>query len=103
MEIASRSRGTPRLANNRLRWVRDYAISKANGKITLAVAHDALDMQVRWEAEQKLRLWHAREGLHYFTRAIRFLPNSLGWRWLSCRYQRSKVWPETTSCGTCWS
>lgn len=33
-------------------------------------------------AEQKLRLWHDREGLHYFTRAIRFLPNSLGWRWL---------------------
>jgi phosphatidylinositol alpha-1,6-mannosyltransferase len=33
-------------------------------------------------AEQKLRLWHDKEGLHYFTRAIRFLPNSLGWRWL---------------------
>src|SRR5215218_4702369 len=33
-------------------------------------------------AEQKLRLWHYSEGLHYFTRAIRFLPNSLGWRWL---------------------
>lgn len=44
-EIASRSRGTPRLANNRLRWVRDYAISRANGRITLAVARDALDMQ----------------------------------------------------------
>ena len=28
-EIARRSRGTPRLANNRLRWVRDYATSKA--------------------------------------------------------------------------
>jgi len=44
-EIASRSRGTPRLANNRLRWVRDYAISRADGRITLAVAHDALAMQ----------------------------------------------------------
>ena len=33
-------------------------------------------------AEQKLRLWHHREGLHYFARSIRFLPNSLGWRWL---------------------
>jgi len=33
-------------------------------------------------AEQKLRLWHDREGLHYFTRALRFLPNSLGWCWL---------------------
>jgi holliday junction DNA helicase RuvB len=44
-EIAGRSRGTPRLANNRLRWVRDYAQSKANGKISLVVARDALAMQ----------------------------------------------------------
>jgi Holliday junction DNA helicase RuvB len=44
-EIAGRSRGTPRLANNRLRWVRDYAQSKADGQITLAVARDALEMQ----------------------------------------------------------
>ena len=34
-EIAGRSRGTPRLANNRLRWVRDYAQSKADGQISL--------------------------------------------------------------------
>jgi len=45
IEIASRSRGTPRLANNRLRWVRDYATSKADGTITRDVAHAALDMQ----------------------------------------------------------
>ena len=44
-EIASRSRGTPRLANNRLRWVRDYATAKANGRITLKTARAALDMQ----------------------------------------------------------
>jgi holliday junction DNA helicase RuvB len=44
-EIASRSRGTPRLANNRLRWVRDYAQSKADGRISLAIAQDALEMQ----------------------------------------------------------
>lgn len=44
MEIASRSRSTPRLANNRLRWVRDYALSKADGRITLPVARAALDM-----------------------------------------------------------
>lgn len=42
--IASRSRGTPRLANNRLRWVRDYAISRSNGKVNQSVAIDALDM-----------------------------------------------------------
>ena len=44
-EIAGRSRGTPRLANNRLRWVRDYALSRSDGKITLSVARDALEMQ----------------------------------------------------------
>jgi Holliday junction DNA helicase RuvB len=44
-EIAARSRGTPRLANNRLRWVRDYAMSRADGCITYAVACDALAMQ----------------------------------------------------------
>jgi len=39
-------------------------------------------------AEQKLRLWHDRESLHYFARAIRFLPNSLGWRWL---FRRGRI------------
>ncbi|NLF08590.1 MAG: Holliday junction branch migration DNA helicase RuvB, partial [Pirellulaceae bacterium] len=45
VEIAGRSRGTPRLANNRLRWVRDYALSKADGNISLSVARRALEMQ----------------------------------------------------------
>ena len=44
-EIARRSRGTPRLANNRLRWVRDYSISRADGVITLEIAQAALAMQ----------------------------------------------------------
>jgi holliday junction DNA helicase RuvB len=44
MEIAVRSRGTPRLANNRLRWVRDYSLSRADGRVSVAVARDALDM-----------------------------------------------------------
>jgi holliday junction DNA helicase RuvB len=44
-EIAARSRGRPRVANNRLRWVRDYAQSKADGDITLQVARNALEMQ----------------------------------------------------------
>ncbi len=44
-EIASRSRSTPRLANNRLRWIRDYATSRADGKATLSVVRDALQMQ----------------------------------------------------------
>ena len=40
-----RSRGTPRLANNRLRWVCDYVTSKADGRVTLGLTHAALDMQ----------------------------------------------------------
>lgn len=43
-EIARRSRRTPRLANNRLHWVRDYAQIKAKGNVTLGVARDSLDM-----------------------------------------------------------
>ncbi len=43
-EIASRSRSTPRWANTHLRWVRDYADSKADGRITLEVARAALEM-----------------------------------------------------------
>jgi Holliday junction DNA helicase RuvB len=44
LKIACCSRGTPRVANNRLRWVRDYATSRADGKITLGVAEEALAM-----------------------------------------------------------
>jgi Holliday junction DNA helicase RuvB len=43
-EIARRSRDTPRIANNRLRWVRDYADSRADGAVTLEVAQAALAM-----------------------------------------------------------
>ncbi|MGL4767739.1 MAG: Holliday junction branch migration DNA helicase RuvB [Formosimonas sp.] len=44
LEIARRSRGTPRIANRLLRRVRDYAQVKANGHITQAVADAALKM-----------------------------------------------------------
>ena len=43
-EIASRSRGTPRIANRLLKRVRDYAQVKGDGEITEAVARDALSM-----------------------------------------------------------
>ena len=43
-EIASRSRGTPRIANRFLKRVRDFAQVKHNGKITWKVAADALKM-----------------------------------------------------------
>src|SRR6185503_5999366 len=43
-EIARRSRGTPRIANNLLRRVRDYAQVRGDGRITSAVADKALAM-----------------------------------------------------------
>jgi holliday junction DNA helicase RuvB len=43
-EIARRSRGTPRIANNLLRRVRDYAQVRADGRVTGAVADQALAM-----------------------------------------------------------
>jgi Holliday junction DNA helicase RuvB len=43
MELATRSRGTPRVANRILRRARDYAQIKASGKITYEVANRALD------------------------------------------------------------
>ena len=48
--IAQRSRGTPRVANNRLRCVRDYVTSKADGHITCQLAQDALKM---WGVDQR--------------------------------------------------
>ena len=44
-EIAKRSRGTPRIANNRLRWIRDYATSRSDGVITPQVTTAALEME----------------------------------------------------------
>jgi Holliday junction DNA helicase RuvB len=41
-ELASRSRGTPRISNRLLRRVRDYAEVRADGRITRNVAMDAL-------------------------------------------------------------
>ena len=45
LEIARRSRGTPRIANNHLRWVRDYAQVRAQGRVTREVADAALAMR----------------------------------------------------------
>ncbi len=43
-EIARRSRGTPRIANNLLRRVRDYAQVRADGRITVTIADQSLAM-----------------------------------------------------------
>lgn len=44
LEIARRSRGTPRIANNLLRWVRDYAQVRAGGVVDRESAAKALEM-----------------------------------------------------------
>lgn len=43
-EVATRARGTPRIANRLLRRVRDFAEIKADGQVSATVAHDALVM-----------------------------------------------------------
>ena len=45
MEIARRSRGTPRIANRMLKRVRDYAQVRGGGVISLDVAREAIAMQ----------------------------------------------------------
>ena len=44
VEIAGRSRGTPRIANRLLRRVRDFAEVRADGRITVPVARAALEV-----------------------------------------------------------
>jgi len=44
MEIAKRSRGTPRIANNLLRWVRDFAQIRAGNRVDQQVVQNALAM-----------------------------------------------------------
>ena len=44
-EVARRSRGTPRLANNRLRWIRDFSTSRAESQMSVGIARTALEMQ----------------------------------------------------------
>lgn len=43
-EIAGRARGTPRIANNLIYFVRDFAQQRSNGKISRKVAEDALEL-----------------------------------------------------------
>lgn len=44
LEIAKRARGTPRIANHLLRWVRDFAQMRTNNRIDQKVIEQALDM-----------------------------------------------------------
>lgn len=44
LEIAKRSRGTPRIANNLVKWVRDYGLVKYNNQFNLEVVLEALKL-----------------------------------------------------------
>jgi len=44
VEVAGRSRGTPRIANRLLKRVRDYAQVKGDGNISMPITNDALDL-----------------------------------------------------------
>ena len=44
LEIANRSRGTPRIANNLVYFIRDYAEERGNGEITHEIARAALEL-----------------------------------------------------------
>ena len=44
LEVATRSRGTPRIANRLLRRIRDFADVKGDGRITLEIARQALKL-----------------------------------------------------------
>lgn len=59
LEVARRSRGTPRISNRLLRRVRDFAEIKADGHISLDIASQALDM-----------LDVDREGFDYMDRKL---------------------------------
>lgn len=43
IELAKRSRGTPRIANRLFKRVRDFALVKGNGKVDLAITEEALE------------------------------------------------------------
>lgn len=45
LELARRCRGTPRIANSRLHWLRSYAVSEGDGSVSLELARAALEMQ----------------------------------------------------------
>ena len=87
-EIAGRSRGTPRLANNRLRWVRDYATSKADGHVNLELTRAALamqgidrlglDVQDRRYLETIIRVFHGGPvGVEAIAHTINTAPDTL--------------------------
>ncbi len=74
LEIASRSRGTPRLANRLLKRVRDYAQVRAQGGITWDVAAEALSF---FEIDELGLDWMDKKILSVLTSTFRGRPVGL--------------------------
>ena len=74
MEIASRSRGTPRLANRLLKRVRDYAQVKSTGSITWETAAEALSF---FEIDELGLDWMDIKILSVLTKTFRGRPVGL--------------------------
>lgn len=73
-EIASRSRGTPRLANRLLKRVRDYAQVRAGGRVTWEVASEALSF---FEIDELGLDWMDKKILTALARTFRGRPVGL--------------------------
>ena len=73
-EIASRSRGTPRLANRLLKRVRDYAQVRANGDVTWDIASEAISF---FEIDELGLDWMDIKILEVLTRTFRGRPVGL--------------------------
>lgn len=87
-QIARASRGTPRIANNRLRWVRDYATSRGDGVVHDSVATAALamlgvdqmglDPQDRKYLETIMRVFHGGPvGVEAVAHTLNMAPDTL--------------------------
>ncbi len=101
--MASRSRGTPRIANRLLRRVRDYAQVRADGVCTLEVARRALDLyEVDRSGSGPPRPRGPRGAVHAASAAAR--SGSAPSPWPSARSGRpSRRSPSRSWCGSaCW-
>ena len=84
MEIASRARGTPRIANRLLKRVRDFADVMGNGEITQEIAHMALNRleidELGLDSNDRRMLEMIIKGYSGGPVGLETLASALGWR-----------------------
>jgi Holliday junction DNA helicase RuvB len=102
MEIARRSRGTPRIANNLLRRVRDYAQVRGNGHITVPIADQALTRP--WPCSPSTKtVWTkwTNESWRQSWSSSRAVPSgSTLWPWLSAK--SPTPWKKSMNLSSSW-